>query len=148
MRVPGKRFKISDAIVARADFEECPEDKSTQRGVPAGTSAGYRHASRIRFLILDDEPGSFGTILHINDTPRSPEPIPVIAAIAGAAAVINIKDRIAATGPILGSQVQGAGRGRRGSAVALDDQGRQFPRRRGKCIVERSVVPCVNISSR
>src|SRR6185312_7294033 len=54
----------------------------------------------------------------------------------------------AATGPILGSQVQGAGRGRRGSAVALDDQGRQFPRRRGKCIVERSVVPCVNISSR
>src|ERR1700724_994716 len=148
MGVAGEKFKVPDAKVTRPDFEECPEDQRTECGVPAGASAGNRYAGRICLLVLDDEPGGVGAVLNIDDAPSSAEPVSVFASIAGASTVINIQDGVAATGPKLSPQIESAGGGGRPSAMALDDQGRQFLRRRDKGIVERSVVPGIDISSR
>src|SRR6516162_11693273 len=101
MGIPCERLKIADAIVARTDFEECPENKRTECRVSAGTSAGNRDACRVCLLVLNDEPGSIGAVLNVHGAPGSVKPITVSAAITSASAVINIQDRVAATSPIL-----------------------------------------------
>ena len=118
------------------------EGQRAERGVAAGAAAGDREPARIRLALRDQKTGRSQAVEHVDLAPAAVQALAIGAPVAGAAAVVDVAHRKAARGPELGREAQ-LRRGAAGRpAMALDDQRRQFARRRavigiGRRIVER-----------
>src|SRR6185312_3953673 len=125
-----QRGRIADAVVAGAALEDIVERERDERRVATRAAAGDDAAVAVDQPLVGEESGSVDAVVDVDDAPLPVQPVAVLAAIAGAAAVVDVEHRDAAAGPVLGPQVEGARGGRGRAAVTLDEERRLLARRR------------------
>ena len=87
--------------MAGAGFENVAESERAQRSVAAGAAAADRQAVAVDLAAFREIARAVDAIVDIDDAPLAVEPFSVCAAVAGAAAIIDIEHRDAAAGPVL-----------------------------------------------
>src|ERR671911_880375 len=92
MGVGGHCLQIADAKVAGAGAEEIAECEGSESRVAARAPAANGGAFGIDQTALDQIPGAVDVIVDVDDPPRVIQPLPVGAAVAGAAAVVDVED--------------------------------------------------------
>src|SRR5580700_8732081 len=121
-----QRLQIADAVVACSGLEFLAKRQRGKRRVAARAGTADRPALRIDPSCCRKVVRTIHAISDINDAPVPLQPKPVFAAIAGAAAVIDVEHGEAAAGPILRPPAEGRRRGRGRPAVAVHEQRRKL----------------------
>mmetsp|Transcript_9379 Transcript_9379/g.23316 ORF Transcript_9379/g.23316 Transcript_9379/m.23316 type:complete len:213 (+) Transcript_9379:326-964(+) len=80
--VTGERFKRCDTVEAASSGEDVREGERGQGGVPSGGSAVNGQAFRIHEPFLCQVRGCSGRVLHIHDTPRPFQQLPVLSSVS------------------------------------------------------------------
>src|SRR5262249_43959016 len=99
-RLAGQAHEVADAVVGGAGLEQVAGGERAQRGVAAGAAAGDGQARPVDLAARDEVAGAVFTVLDVDDAPLALEPIAVGAAVAGAAAVVDVQVGEAAAGPV------------------------------------------------
>src|SRR5688500_6489016 len=92
MSVGCHRLQITDAKVAGAGAEEIAECQGSEGRVAARAPAANGGPLGINQSALDQIPGAVDVVVDVDDAPRVIQPLPVGAAVAGAAAVVDVED--------------------------------------------------------
>jgi hypothetical protein len=87
------RLQVADAVVGRAGGEDVVERERGQRRVAAGAAAPDGEPGRVDVAALDQESGAGDAVVDVVDAPGAVERLAVGAAVAGAAAVVDVQDR-------------------------------------------------------
>src|SRR6516162_4872978 len=128
--VARKRSDVAHPVIARPALKEVAEGQCRQRRVPAGAAAADDTSLPINPSLHVEESSTGDTIVDIDNAPVQLETVAVGAAKTGAAAVVHVKHRNAAAGPILNTQIERARRSGSRPAVALDQERRPLFRLR------------------
>src|SRR5918996_1519580 len=100
------------------------EGEDAQGGVAAGAAAADGQPVRVGQAPRGQVAGGGHAVVDVDHSPLAVESLPVGAAVAGGAAVVDVDDCEPAAGEELEADVQAAGDGRGGPAVAGHDQRR------------------------
>ena len=140
-------FQVADTVVTRTRLEYVAEGKCGKGGEAARAAAAHDGTLSIRKPLLHQIACAIDGIVDVNDTPLSPQPIPIFAPVAGAATVVDFQHGKTAAGVKLHADVQRvfyrAGR----PAVRDDDQGRQFTCGRFKFRVVRRMIKAMGLEA-
>ena len=125
--------RAEHAAAPRAGGHRCQCGPAARRaaadGQPGRVGAGrFRHPPR-----------SSDGVLHVHDAPLAAQPLPVLAAVAGGAAVVHVDDPDAAAGEVRLAQVEDSGGARGGAAVHPDDERRPLASRASDIRIGRRV---------
>ena len=123
MRILGQRFEIADAVVAGTGSEDVAKCERAERRVAAGAAAAYGQPIAVNFAALREIARALDAVIDIDDAPASVQPFSIGAAVARAAAVVDVEDGDAAAGPIL-DRIFERRRARRSRAAVDDDEQR------------------------
>ena len=134
-----EELQVADPVVADARGEDVPERERREGRVAAGASALDGQPPRIGVAPADQVAGSRDAIVDVDDPPLAVEPAPVLAAVAGAPAVVHVHDGDAAAGQELPGEIERGQRVRRGAAMRQHDERRAFPLGRDELGVRRRV---------
>jgi hypothetical protein len=107
--------------VARARREDVVEGQRRQGRESAGAAAANRHPPGVDEPLLCQILGGVDAIVDVDDAPVAIEPAHVLAAVAVAAAVIDVDDGNATAREHLPVESEG-GRGARGCPARRDDE--------------------------
>src|SRR5260221_9116604 len=99
-------WEVADAEVAGAGFEEIAEGQRAERGVPAGAAAADRQPVAVHQPARDQILRAVDAVVQVYYAPLPVEPLAIGAAVAGAAAVVDIQQGEAAAGPVLVAEAQ------------------------------------------
>ena len=146
--VARQRLEVADPVVAGAGPEQVVEGERAERGVAAGAAAGDGQTPRVRPAVGDQEARGVHAVQHVDLAPAPVQALAVGAAVAGAAAVVDVADREAARGPELASRASSLEVLPVGPAVALDDQRRPLAGGRLVVGVGRRIVEGVGAPAR
>src|SRR5438477_79271 len=140
VRLLDDKLEVADPVVARAGVVEVAPGERQQSGETAGRAARDRDPARVGETLVDQMARSVDAIVDVDDAPVPVESLPVGAAVASRAAVVDVDQRQAAAGPVL--VLEGIRRARRSGrpTVAMHDQGRLLSRRWLVVLVPRRVV--------
>src|SRR5712692_4327288 len=106
VRVSRQGFEVANAVVARACPEKITKSERAQCGVAAGAAAGDGQPFPVYLTPLNQEASAVHAVVYVHDSPLAFEPLPIGAAIAGAAAIVHIEDGDTTAGPVLNPQVE------------------------------------------
>ncbi len=121
--VAGQRFEVADAVIACAGLEDVAKGKGAQGGVTAGAAAAYGKALGIDFAQACQVACRIDCIVYVGHAPCAVQALPIGAAEAAAAAVVDVDHGEAEAGPVLDGQVQGR-RGHRSRAAMSQNEER------------------------
>src|ERR1700757_447413 len=121
MRVFSQRLQIADAVITCSGLEFLAERQDGKCRITSGAGTADRPSLGIYPLSFRKIAGAIDAIGDVDDPPITLQPQPVLAAVSGAATVIDVEDGEAAAGPILGPPTEGRGCGRGGAAVTMYD---------------------------
>ena len=124
VRIASQHAKVANSVERSSSCKGVAEGKCAQSRVAAGTPAVDTKSLGIRQALIDEILGSVANVVNINNAPRSSQPATVVTTIASRAAIIDIEDCKAATGPILNASVETRTSTRRRPTVGLDKKGR------------------------
>ena len=137
MSIGRHRLQIADAEVTGAGAEEIAEREGGERRVATGAPATNGGALGIDQTALDQILGAIDVVVDVDEPPRAIQPLPVGAAVASAAAVVDVEDRKSTRYPELVRQAErGLGAAGR-SAMTLHEQWWQLTLRRDEVLVPR-----------
>ena len=101
MGVFGERLEITNTIETGAGLEAVRKGQRREHGVTTGTATTNQTALWIDLALLAECADSLLGVLDIGDSPGSGQRLAIAATKAGAAAIVNIHNGKAATGPVL-----------------------------------------------
>ncbi len=140
VRLRGQRTQVGDAEVAGAGGEHTgTHAEGGQRRVAAGRAAADGHAGRVHPSRVGEEARAGDDVVQVQDPPAALQRVPVAAAVAGRAAVVDVGDAEAPGGPVLDLEVERGGRRGRRAAVHDHQQRRPFTLRRRRLGIRRRV---------
>ena len=122
--VARERGDVAHAVIASPTLKEVAEGQRRQSRVATGAAAADDASLAVDPSLRGEEPRAGDAIVDVDHAPVQLQTIAVGAAESGAAAVVHVEHRNAAASPVLNAQVEGARRGRRRPAVALDQKRR------------------------
>ena len=140
VRVVDHEGEVADAVRAGAAAEDVAERQAGERRVAAGAAAADHEFVAIGLALVGKIPGGVGGVGHVDDAPGIAEAIAVLAAVAGAAAVVHVAHGEAARGPELRRQPELGSRGRGGAAVNEHQEWRCFARWAAEIAVRGRIV--------
>src|SRR5207302_657126 len=108
VRVACERRGVAHAIVTGPALKKVTEHQRGERRVAAGAAAGDDAPILVNRALPDQEFRAVDTVVDVDDTPVAVQSLPIGAAEAGAAAVIDIEHRDPAARPELGAEVERA----------------------------------------
>src|SRR5918993_3561939 len=106
MSIGRHRLQIADAEVAGAGPEEIAERQGGERRVATGAPAANGGALGIDQTALDQIPGAVDVVIDVDDPPGVIQPLAIRAAVASAAAVVDVEDGKSTGGPELDRQAE------------------------------------------
>ena len=99
-------FKIANAEITGAGFEIIAKRQRTERRVAARAAPVDHRSILVGLTARRQKLRAVHAIVDIDNSPIAIQSFAIFAAIARAAAVVNVEHRHAATGPILNCQHQ------------------------------------------
>jgi hypothetical protein len=136
-------LQIAHPEVARAGTKDVSKRQRTERGVATGAAPSDGEPVAVDVAALYQIPGPVHAIVNVDDAPLAPQPVSILAAVAGAPTVIDVEHGDAAAGPVLDAEVECAGHRRRRAAVALHQERWTLAGRGGIVAVARRVKESV-----
>ena len=102
VRIGGEGEEVGDAVEADAGAKKSrPDGECAQNGIAAGAAAHDHQAIWIGQISIYKVLGSSYGVLDIEETPIAVQGFHVLAPVSGAAAIIEVENRPAATGKVL-----------------------------------------------
>src|SRR5262245_7714331 len=126
MSVACEGCRIAHTKMAGATFKRVTKCQRAKGRVSSSAATGDYQSRAINLTTLHQVARAIHTIIYINDTPFIFQAIPILSAISGAAAIVDIQDSKASAGPILNGQTLRRCHRRSWSTVTLNDQRRQL----------------------
>ena len=125
----GEAAQVGDAEVGRRRAEDLARPDRAggdggQRSPAAGRAAADGEPGRVRVLGLRHPLRGGDRVLHVHNAPLTAQPLAVLAAVAGRAAVVHVDDADATAGEVRLVQVEHAGHLPGRTAVHPHDVGR------------------------
>src|SRR5260370_36284937 len=117
VRIICKSLEVAGTKVASPSFKCVTEGKCAERRIAARAAATNCQSLTIGQPPLDKIFSPIHTIIDIDHTPLTLEPLAVCTSIACATSVIDIENCEASTGPELDFQIESARRGRRWTSM-------------------------------
>ncbi len=128
VRREAKQFR--DAEIGGTRAERVGAGQRGQGGPTSGAAAANGQPLAVRLSGFRESLGGGHAILDIDDAPLTAQPLAILAAIAGRAAVVDVDHADAAAGEVCVLEIEQRRRRRRRPAVHEHDEGWQFAGRR------------------
>ena len=138
-----QRPQVADAVETGAGGEDVTGGEGAQGGVAAGATPADRESGTVDPTGSGHRRSTGDAVVEVDDTPLAAQPFPVVPAVPGRPAVVDVEHREPARGPELHGGLIGGEGLRRRAAVDEDEEGRELSLGPGHLRIGRGIEVAV-----